>query len=372
MASAKRILIISYEFPPNVGGIGNHAYNLAKSLSNEGYSVTVMADIMDVSREKLNDFTAKQNFRLHWIRRKKIVLLSYIHRIFSAVTLSSKADKIICTGKFPLWLGLIIRSLSFKKELVAVVHGSELDLKSSLPRRLTFFALSKFNKIVAVSKYTQSHLPASLSPSIKKRVIPNGINIEEFCQADNNSRGENCGNPALITIGSVTERKGQENVINALPELLSVYPDTKYHVIGKPVITEALTQKAESLEVGKAVQFYGAIDRREMLSKLSNANVKFMLSNHTADGDFEGYGISILEANAFGVPAIGSKDSGIADAIEHEKTGLLVNPYNSREVTSAVKTIMDNYSHFSENAKAWAVQHDWKKVVKEYVAVLEA
>jgi phosphatidylinositol alpha-1,6-mannosyltransferase len=95
-----------------------------------------------------------------------------------------------------------------------------------------------------------------------------------------------------------------------------------------------------------------------------------MLSNHTKDGDFEGFGIAILEANAFGIPVIGSRNSGIADAVDDNKTGILVDQTNTNEVAMAVDTILKNYSFFSTNAKAWAKEHDWQKVVKKYVAAI--
>lgn len=364
-----KILLISSEFPPNVGGIGNHAYNLAKSLSKEGYRVTVIADIIDVAETELAAFEALQSFRINWIKRKGFVLQTYLQRIFKTLQLSDKTDQIICSGKFSLWLAILIRFFHPGKDLVAVVHGSELDLKSSLPKKVTSFSLKRFNKIVSVSNYTARFLPATLSARIKRFVIHNGINCEEF---EATTSVKLPGEPALITVGSVTERKGQENVINALPVLLATYPNAAYHVVGKPVIKAALEKRAKQLQVNSRVRFYGAVDRKELLEKLSGADIKMMLSNHTADGDFEGFGIAVLEANFYGVPVIGSKNSGIADAIEDNETGILVNPQNPAEILNAVNSILNNYSYFSLNAKAWAIQHDWKNIVKEYVVALKA
>lgn len=255
------------------------------------------------------------------------------------------------------------------KELIAVVHGSELDIKSSIPKKVTSYALTRFNKIISVSNYTQQFLPKSLSVDIKRFVIHNGINYSEFSIAKSKLL---TGIPALVTVGSVTERKGQQNAINALPEILEVYRAAEYHIIGKPVIKEKLEKTARDLHVEKTVHFHNAVSRAELLDKLSSATIKLMLSNHTKDGDFEGFGIAVLEANAFGIPVVGSENSGIADAIANHKTGLLINQRNTTEVAGAVKTIMSNYSYFSANAKVWAMQHDWKIIVKEYVAALKA
>lgn len=369
ISASNKVLIISSEFPPNVGGIGNHAYNLAKALAEEGFDVTVVADIIDVDNTELESFSSKQHFDIHWITRKKFVVETYVTRIIKALSQAGKAEKVICSGKFSLWIGSLIRIRYPKKELIAVVHGTELDLKLKTPKEVTSYSLHKFNKIISVSNYTKQFLPTSLPSHVLQFVIHNGINGSEF---NINASSALTGKPALITVGNVTDRKGQENVINALPQILADYPSVQYHIVGKPTNKEKIENRAGKLEVANSIKFYGAVSRDELLRKLKSAAIKLMLSNHTAEGDFEGFGIAVLEANAFGVPAIGSKDCGIADAIEHGKTGMLVDQHNSTEVAEAVKIILNNYSCFSNNAKAWAMQHDWNIIVKEYVAVLNA
>ncbi|GEO09943.1 glycosyltransferase family 4 protein [Segetibacter aerophilus] len=368
-SSGASFLIISSEFPPNVGGIGNHAYNLAKALSEEGFQVEVLADIINVPDKDLADFAAKETFTIHWVSRQGFVAQTYFERIARAFSLAAKSEKVICSGKFSLWTAALLKARYPKKEFIAVVHGTELDLKAKAAKKLTSYSLGRFNKIISVSNYTRQFLPASLPSHILQSVIHNGINEAEF---EMQTVPGLPGNPALITIGNVTDRKGQENVIAALPQILGSNPSARYHIVGKPTKKETIETKSKKLGVQDAIEFYGAVSRVELLQKLKGATIKLMLSNHTADGDFEGFGIAVLEANAFGVPAIGSKDCGIADAIKHGETGLLVDQYKPKEVADAVSTILKDYQRFSENAKNWARQHDWKIIVKKYVEAFNA
>ena len=124
------------------------------------------------------------------------------------------------------------------------------------------------------------------------------------------------------------------------------HPKVTYHLIGKPTLGNQLKSQATDLDVDKEVVVHGILPGTELLSRLAGSSIKLMLSNHTQCGDFEGFGIAILEANAFGVPAVGSRDSGIADAIDDHKTGILVDPKNKIEIAAAVKEIMQNYSYF--------------------------
>jgi phosphatidylinositol alpha-1,6-mannosyltransferase len=96
-----------------------------------------------------------------------------------------------------------------------------------------------------------------------------------------------------------------------------------------------------------------------------------MLSNNTSYGDVEGFGIAVLEANALGKPAIGSNNNGIKDAIDDYKTGRLVDAKNAVDITDALQDIVSNYANYSTHAKQWALQHDWKTLIKKYVDVIE-
>ena len=64
------------------------------------------------------------------------------------------------------------------------------------------------------------------------------------------------------------------------------------------------------------------------------------LSDQTEDGDFEGFGIAVIEANLLGIPAIGSKDSGISDAIVDNHTGFLVNQKDNDQIMGSIQIIL--------------------------------
>ncbi len=370
---SKKILLISSEFPPDVGGIGNHAFNLALHLSKENYKVTVVADVLNVDEKVLNDLKKNLRFNFISIQRKKIAALTYFSRIFKAITQAKKNDIIICSGKFSLWTGNVLKRTFPAKKYIAIVHGSELDLKNKRAKNFTNASLKKFDKIVAVSNYTKNFLPEKLLKDVVIKVIPNGIDMDEFISFKEKDHADNSSSKELsiITIGSVSERKGQQNVIRALPEMLKIFPNIIYHIIGKPVIQKQLTVLATSLNVEDKIIFHGMIAREELLQLLYHSKIKIMLSNHTSEGDFEGFGIAILEANALGKPAIGAASGGISDAIDNYKTGILVDAKDDKAIANALKEIMNNYETYSANALQWAQKHDWKIIVKKYLKIIE-
>lgn len=370
LPSHKKVLIISSEFPPNTGGIGNHAYHMAQWLSKHQYQVTVLADIAGYSKSAIKDFSTTLPFTLVPVVRKEFVLFTYVSRMVKALQFAAKSDVIICSGKFSLWLMMAIGICFAGKKRIAVVHGSELDLKQAWAKKLTTTALGYANAIISVSHYTKQFIPAALAQKIPVYIIPNGISLNDFEGFTNNNKPTN-DNLQLITIGSVSERKGQLNLIKALPELLQHYPNLQYHIVGKPVMQSMLEETINVLGLKPYVVFHGIMEQQQMLQLLAQCHIKFMLSNHTASGDFEGFGIAILEANALGLPAIGSINSGIADAIQNGKTGVLVLPTDIAAITAATQQIITNYTVFSAAALEWAKQHDWQLIIQQYISVIE-
>src|SRR5690606_11393034 len=132
------------------------------------------------------------------------------------------------------------------------------------------------------------------------------------------------GHPVLTTVGRVSTRKGQLQVINLLPELKKRYPEIHYHCIGIPTEAADFFEQAKVLGVDQQVTFHGAVDDQTLKEMLLATEVFVMLSTESPTGDVEGFGIAILEANALGIPAIGSKGCGIEDAIQEGISGFLV------------------------------------------------
>ncbi|WP_029037693.1 glycosyltransferase family 4 protein [Salinimicrobium xinjiangense] len=359
-----KISIFTSEFPPQPGGIGNHSYNLAQGLADHGYSVTVLTDRRSETGEEESKFDAALDFQVVRIPRRKLIILSYLHRIKIAFHLAGRSEVILASGKFQLWLGAF---LSFRKNKrnIAMVHGSELLLPNRGLRNFTDFSLRRFDKVVAVSNFTKSLLKLS---SLKEvHVIHNGFRLQ--CP-----RMESIGpesRPVLITVGNVTQRKGQQNVVKALPRLLEKYPDLRYYIIGIPTEKEKLQDLARQLKVEEAIIFFGAVNEAEKCNLLLKADIFVMLSENTKVGDVEGFGIAILEANSLGIPSIGSKGCGIEEAVQDGFSGVLVNKSDTEEVFAAVDGILANYQEYSSNAVQWARQFRWEKVIGKYIELLE-
>jgi phosphatidylinositol alpha-1,6-mannosyltransferase len=104
--------------------------------------------------------------------------------------------------------------------------------------------------------------------------------------------------------------------------------------------------------------------RQELFRAFASADLFVMLSENQKNGDLEGFGIAILEANAFGLPAIGASGCGIEDAISPE-SGILIDGNDASAMVHAMERILENKQAFSKGARHWAEQHNWAELIKE-------
>lgn len=359
-----KVLIVATEFPPQPGGIGVHALNLAKQLSHSGNEIHVLAPNRTVEGREEAEFDRRQDFRVTRLSVKGSLFSRYRERIQQVRSCSKQCSLVIASGKFALWMvGLGLKQKNLKK--IAVVHGSELLLPYGLLRRLTDRSLHKMDRIVAVSNYTKGLLRISLQQ--RTLVINNGFDIERTARAMAPLQAP----LKLVTVGNLTPRKGQQNFIRVLPKLMERHPDLEYHLVGIPTQAGQLTELAQSLDVLERLHIHGRLSDMDREKILQQSHIFIMLSQRTSGGDVEGFGIAILEANALGLPAIGSKGSGIEDAIKHGFSGQLVDPFDPKQILDAIDKICSDFMAYSQNALDWSQGFQWEKVVEKYKEVMQ-
>lgn len=363
--SSTKLLLITSEFPPQPGGIGTHAYHLAKELSRGQMEVTVVTDQRSTDGIEEKQFDNSLSFSVHRIRRKKIIAFSYLERLSTAMRLARQYDVVLLSGKFSIWTGGIMSMLT-NSRLLGVIHGSELLLSNGILRSYTNWCLKRLGHVIAVSNFTLS-LIATLDLK-NTTVIPNGFAISEQTHFNKKIAKE----LSLITVGNVTQRKGQHNVVKALPLLKETHPNVKYHIVGIPTNQLEIEALAKQLDVEENIVFHGRVTDELKISLLKEASIFIMLSENTEAGDVEGFGIAILEANALGIPAIGAANCGIEDAILDGKSGKLIPTNQPIACKEAVDAILSNYPYFSQQARTWTDQFHWSVISKEYLKLIIA
>ena len=372
-----KILTLSSEFPPGPGGIGQHAYSMADCLAERGYDLRVLTVSDYSSVEECMNFDSNiKHFGVKRFRRYGIFLNHFLRFWVLIQTINSfKPNITIHTGRFPLMVNAFLHWYLKSKNIktIAVIHGSEVNPSSKVERALNQRGIKNANFVVSVSKFTQSLIPGNLLKHGKYHIIGNGITKIMQDNWDNylTTKEKPKDGLRLLTVGNVIPRKGQHNVIKALPNIKEKYNNVIYDIVGMRRYPELVDQQILQNDVTENILFHGRIERHADLNKFyQKANIFMLLSENVDDGDVEGFGIAALEANYFGVPVIGSKNTGVEAAVKDGFSGILVDAQNPLEITMAIEKIMENQEWFFENSKKWARSNHWDLLVEKYIEVI--
>ncbi len=358
---------MSSEFPPGPGGIGHHAWFLAKQLiKNSDIELHVIAPDDYTSVAARNSFDSAQLFRVLRFERKG--RLTYILRVLKLTRLlkQQRYTHFWSSGKFALWMVWIQKIFLPNAQTLCILHGSEVNLHNHILKKFTHQSIYRFQTIVSVSQFTESLLPQWILKKHKGlMVIPNGLDSSDMVlRVDIDLQGS----PALLTVGHVTPRKGQHRMIQALPQVLKKFPQAVYHIVGRPLDREKLTKQAIHLGVNNHVVFHGTIGSHDQLwDYYQAADIFVLLSENQPDGDVEGFGIVALEANALGTPVIGAKYCGVEEAVNNGISGVLVDGNSPEEIVQAIDYCMNNKDSLKVSSQEWSQAHDWEIIGKRFL-----
>ena len=229
------------------------------------------------------------------------------------------------------WLVAPCRFL-LRRKVVLYIHGEEVTIdpaNATIAQALRDTHLRLAHAIVAVSRFGQQALIEryGIEPG-KIELIPNGIDLDRFHPRPDDptlrARYGLTGKRVLLTVGRLSERKGIDRVIEALPAVLARHPDVHYLIVGDGPYRAQLDQLIAARHVSGSVRFAGTVSDEELLAHYAIADVFVMPHRELPSGDTEGFGVVFLEANACGVPVIAGRAGGARDAVEDQVNGLTV------------------------------------------------
>jgi phosphatidyl-myo-inositol dimannoside synthase len=378
--SQKKALLISTEFPPGPGGIGCHAFQLTKELGKLGWQFYVLSEQNYCTESEREEFNKEFPFKISTLKSgpSKFDLIKR-WRYCKKIIKEYKPDFIIATNRLNVYFGILL-SRRFHIPLVAIGHGTEFGIKSKAVRFYNRMAYSRADLIIAVSHFTkQEIIKAGISPR-KIAVIPNGADQDVFSIIPDEkifkfiNHIELANRRIILTIGSISDRKGQWVIIEAIPNVVKEIKNLLYVVLGHYDDIAPLQKRVKELGIEKHVFFAGVRPKEELIYWYNACEVFAMTSTTTNTGDFEGFGIAVIEAALCGKPAIVSDNSGLTEAVESDVTGLVTKQKDPRSVADAILYILKNdliRKTMGESANKRAISaYTWEKVALEYQNIL--
>ena len=259
---------------------------------------------------------------------------------------------------------------------VAHVCGEEFGMqgRSLYRRQVMKHVLGHADATVAISEATRSEAVKHGSAEASTHLIF-VIDLSSLHPVETDvARAELgiSGDPILLTVSRIVERKGHDSVVRALKVLLGEFPGLGYYIAGEGPDRPRIEELARAEGVAHAVHFLGRVPDEKLSALYSAADLFVMPNRELPSGEIEGWGMVFLEAGACGTPSIGGRSGGTGSAVEDGITGLLVDPLDAEGLSGTIARLLRDTKERERMGRA-ARDHALKvSSVAEAIQKLEA
>ncbi len=357
-------LIVTRSFPPELGGMQNLMWGLSKELS-KNFMIKVFADYINEHKE----FDEQASFSIERVGGIKLLRKYRKAQLINEYIKENKIEGIVADH----WKSLELIKTSKKK--YCLIHSKEINhSKGSSENKRVVEVLNNVEKVIANSQFTKNLAIEHGVNANKVIVINPGVDVAEELNKKTLDKVESIlkvKNPRLITVSRFDRRKNHEKIIMALRNLKQIYPDIVYICVGYGEEEENIKKLVKELDLEAQVMFFKDISNDLKNALVAKSNI-FVMPSIIHKKSVEGFGIAYVEAAQYGIPSIGGKDGGAADAIIHDETGLICDGNNLDDIYSSINSMLNNkkYLELGKNAKEFSNKFQWSKIIEEYKKIL--
>ncbi len=211
------------------------------------------------------------------------------------------------------------------------------------------------------------------------RVVPLGTDPKQFRPGiDPSTVRERYGLPDggahwLVTVARLERHKGIDTVIEALPAILNRTPNVRYAIANIGPDRERLEKLAHKRGLGDRVRFLGGVSDQDLPAFYNLASVYVGASRRAERLGIEGFGISLVEASACGLPVVAGDSGGIPEAVRDGETGLLVPSEEPAAFADAISRLLADAAlarRLGDNGRRAVEGHfNWDRVVRDLRAI---
>jgi len=380
----KEILVISHKYPPSIGGMERHCYELVRHLS-EFYTVhKVVHSASDGSKVKWMLTIKKRVQKV--LRDRPNIAIIYLN------------DGLMATAC--RWLPQVTDI-----PVVATYHGLDVTFPAGYYQNKLLPQLHRFQLGIAVSEATrQLCIDRGFDPS-KTITVVNGVDhdladiprddavLAELAEAADFDLHEK---KILVTMGRAVPRKGfswfLKSVVPKLPDdtvlimvgplnqeqtlfgrIKKLLPSSVDHLLnlflGYPADEAEVNTLLQSPNLANKALHLGKLPFKTLMQVVSAADV-FVMPNIKVEGDAEGFGLVALEASLRGTPVIAAGIEGITSAITHGENGLLVPSQDTDAWIQTITTLLSDKARLAELSDRGRLHskdnYSWSKMAEEY------
>jgi phosphatidylinositol alpha-1,6-mannosyltransferase len=355
-----RVLIVTKNFPPYVGGMERLNWHVADELA-----ATMEVRLIGPTGAAA---VAPKSVDVREVPIKPLplfLLAALMRSLRSAITWKPQ----VVVGGSGLVAPIVwLAARMARARSMLYLHGLDITVPRRLYRMLWLPFMRRVDAIVTNSRSTAQLAEDAGIDATRIGVIHPGVLLPD---ADSGaSDGQIRANvsmgdgPILLSVGRLTKRKGIIPFVgNILPSIAKEYPDVIFAIVGEAPMhslyaqtqsREAIQNAADAADVGRCVRFLGKVSEQQLIDlyRIADAHV-FPVQD--LPGDTEGFGMVAIEAAAYGLPTVAFAVGGVADAVADGDSGYLVESNDEQQFAARVLEILsDTQGRSARRARAQA------------------
>lgn len=363
---AKRLLFVTRNLPPLVGGMERLNWHMADQLSRH-MQVRVIGPIGSAALAPPGIKVQEIPLRPLW----KFLAFAHWHALREAFCW--RPDFVLAGSgltALPAWLA----ARGSGAVAAVYVHGLDVAVRHPIYRALWLPALRRMDRVIANSTATALLAQQAGVDSMRIGIVFPGVQLPvpfDDMNAVNRIRAEHQlgERPLLLSVGRFSARKGlREFVTQVLPGIVAVHPDVLLLAVGAAPLDalhaevqtkESIVAAAEQAGIAANLKFLGTITDFTELGAIYRASNVHIFPVREIPGDPEGFGMVAIEAAAHGLPTVAFATGGVGDAVAEGDSGRLISPGDYAAFATAVIDTMILAGKLSTSSRAFAARFAW-------------
>ncbi|AEX67811.1 glycosyltransferase family 4 protein [Corynebacterium diphtheriae] len=336
-----RLLLVTNDFPPTVGGIQSYLRDFVALLPPE--DVVVFASTQDPVAAR--EFDKSVPYKVVRYSSKLMLPTPQVKKLMVDLIKSEGVSTVWFGAAAPLAVMAPAARAAGAIQIISTTHGHEVGWSMVPGARSVLRFIGQHSDVVTyISDYTLRRFRRAFGEHPKFVHLPSGVDVERFYPVDEKQKFElrdQLGwaekDKVIVCTSRLVPRKGQDTLIKAFPEVVQRCSEARLVIVGEGRIEGKLRRlAARDQKASSRISFEGRVSEEKMGMMLRGADV-FAMPCRTRGGglDVEGLGIVFLEAQACGIPVIAG-DSGGAPETVTPATGVVVNGRDSSGVAHVI------------------------------------
>ncbi|MEE3330174.1 MAG: glycosyltransferase family 4 protein [Myxococcota bacterium] len=348
---------------PAAGGAELHVFEIFSRLASRGYDVRVISELFEGAAEREE---------VMGVRVERVGRVPFYYAAAAAAcrraTAANEVDVVVeCLNKLPF-----LSPMYSAAPVLGLSHhlfGTTAFQQVPFPIAVAVWAAEK-----AIPSVFRGHPFITISDSSKSDLVARGVDEDRVSVSlcgirapEVEARLDVPRPMRVVYLGRLAHYKRVDVMLRALAELRPRFPDLEVVIIGRGPAQPKLEQLAGEVGLAECTRFTGFVSDAERDELVAGARVCVCPSEK------EGWGLTVIEANAVGTPVVAADAPGLRDSVRHEETGYLVRTGDVDGFAERIGSLLEeeaSWRRMAEAALEWSSHFDWDVAADEMAVAL--